>query len=415
MQIARFKISNFKSFYNIDSNLSNLNVIIGQNAAGKSNLLAFFRFIKNISLYGLNDALEQEGGFDYTRNLNISEPFKPIEFEITFKPGNKYIAEFNTKGKKIILKPKEFNYSISFKSQKDKLEVTKDKLIRRYHVYEYGKDDKEYIADGSIDLNNVNGEIKIDISSTLKSLGFTNDLLFKDEKIEKLKANDLLIHSNFYFLPHEKELVGSIKNLPIYDFVPSLIRQPQISKKGASLHQNGGNLACVLNDILSDEESNRSFHNILNDIMPEIKSVESEKILLDKYQIFIREKYNDAKRIPATLTSSGTMYILSLIVALYFDNNPIAVFEEPERRIHPSLLPKITEMMKDAANFKQIIISTHNPEIVKYADLKDLIFIHRDENGFSHLKHLHEIHEIKAFIENDVEIDELFVRNMLNL
>ena len=41
--------------------------------------------------------------------------------------------------------------------------------------------------------------------------------------------------------------------------------------------------------------------------------------------------------------------------------------------------------MKDASAHKQIIVSTHNPEVVKYAglDLESLMLVSRDKEGYS--------------------------------
>jgi predicted ATPase len=42
--IQRLKLVNYRSFRELDFELRSLNILIGRNGAGKSNLLSFFRF-----------------------------------------------------------------------------------------------------------------------------------------------------------------------------------------------------------------------------------------------------------------------------------------------------------------------------------------------------------------------------------
>jgi hypothetical protein len=71
-------------------------------------------------------------------------------------------------------------------------------------------------------------------------------------------------------------------------------------------------------------------------------------------------------------------------------------------------------MMKDASTNKQIILSTHNPEIVKYAGTEYLNFVSRDSEGFSKIIKAQEIGEIRTFLENEIGIEELYVQNLLS-
>ena len=70
--------------------------------------------------------------------------------------------------------------------------------------------------------------------------------------------------------------------------------------------------------------------------------------------------------------------------------------------------------MKDASAHHQVLLSTHNPEIVKYAGLENILFISRDQEGFSKLTHLKDKKEIMTFLENEIGLEELFVQNLLD-
>jgi predicted ATPase len=105
----------------------------------------------------------------------------------------------------------------------------------------------------------------------------------------------------------------------------------------------------------------------------------------------------------------------ALIVALYFQDKSVLVIEEAERNIHPYLISKIVEMMKDAARNKQIIVTTHNPELVRQAGIENLLLVTRDKNGFSNVTKPADKQEIRQFLQNEIGIEELYAKNLLEV
>lgn len=106
--------------------------------------------------------------------------------------------------------------------------------------------------------------------------------------------------------------------------------------------------------------------------------------------------------------------LIALIVALYFEKSKFVLIEEPERNVHPALLSKIVQMMIESSKKKQIIITTHSPEILKCVDLKDIYLISRDLDGFSVISKPINNEIIKPFIE-ELGIDEVFIDDYLGL
>ena len=128
----------------------------------------------------------------------------------------------------------------------------------------------------------------------------------------------------------------------------------------------------------------------------------------------LRECYFRNEYLPASLISDGTINITALIIALYFERKPLVIIEEPERNIHPYLIAKLMEMIKDASRNKQIILTTHNPEIVKYTEIENLLLVSRDEYGFSRISRPIDREDVKTFLTNEVGIEELYVQNLLS-
>ena len=77
MAIRRLKVSNFRSFNELDVELGDFNVLIGANASGKSNFVEVFRFLRDIRNYGLSSAVAMQGGSESTLNLGV-QTSKPL-------------------------------------------------------------------------------------------------------------------------------------------------------------------------------------------------------------------------------------------------------------------------------------------------------------------------------------------------
>lgn len=106
--------------------------------------------------------------------------------------------------------------------------------------------------------------------------------------------------------------------------------------------------------------------------------------------------------------------MLALIIALYFEKSSgIMIIEEPERNLHPQLMSKIVEMAREMSAEKQIIITTHNPEFVKYAELDSILFAKRTSDGFTKINKPQDSSMVNTFINEDLGVDELFISGLL--
>ena len=151
----------------------------------------------------------------------------------------------------------------------------------------------------------------------------------------------------------------------------------------------------------------------MKDILPFVEDLDVEKFADSSLLFKLREIYAKNQYLPASLISDGTINITALIIALYFEKKQLTIIEEPERNIHSYLNSKVVEMMKDVLQEKQIIVTTHNPEILKHAGLENILLVSRDKEGFSVVSRPHEKETVKTFLRNDLGIEELYVQNLL--
>lgn len=415
MAIKRITISNFKSFEHLEIDLGNFNILIGANASGKSNFIDIFDFLRNLSILGLDNAISLQGGPEYLINMKIGSS-KDFILEVTLERDYRKLIE-GTKGKKGIgFKVHEIIYRFILKLAKNGagVSILEEKLIQKFFLFSLKKananyEEKEKLWEGEIVVSSINGKPTVEHLSLPDDLGIEKDQLFpRILTSKKLHPKTLLVELPLFVPP-------LFSDISIYDFDPKLCQGAAPITGKAELEENGKNLAIVLKNIMENKGKKRSFFNLLGDVLPFVKDMDVERFV-DKSLLFkFKEVYAPNVYLPATFMSDGTINITALIVALYFEENPLIIIEEPERNLHPFLISKVVQMLKDASENKQIIVTTHNPEMLKYANLGDILLLSRDKKGFSTIFRPCEKAAIKTFLKNEIGIEELYTQNLLEI
>ena len=162
------------------------------------------------------------------------------------------------------------------------------------------------------------------------------------------------------------------------------------------LLEDGGNLGLVLNNLQYQLGSREIIEKLklFYDAAEEL----SIKIYGGTVQIFIRET-GLIQPIPATRLSDGTLRYLFLI-ALLLDPTPppLICIEEPEIGLHPDILPAIAEMLIEASQRTQLIVTTHSDALVSALSPESVLICDRDDRG-SHLNRL-DGDRLKKWLEN---------------
>jgi hypothetical protein len=211
------------------------------------------------------------------------------------------------------------------------------------------------------------------------------------------------------------QVADLFRSIAIFDLDPGLAKKAAIITGRSSLSSDGDNLTLALRHIIEDPVLKRRMILLLADVLPFIEEIRVERIGDRTLIMSLVERFTRMKPIPAPLLSDGTIQVIALIIALYFEDRSPLVFEEPGRNLHPSLISRIIEMMKDVASRqdRQIIVTTHNPEIVKYSGAEHVVLLQRDEEGCSVLSRPEDHEEIRAFLET-MGIEELYIQNLLS-
>ena len=416
MTISKIRIANFKSFADQTVELNDFNLLVGTNASGKSNFVQAFKFLRDIATHGLEDAISLQGGVEYLRNYGIAAS-EPLLFQLTLRGESHKVHRSVDVGERFDAKkvhplsiqmPQElesFDYEFSLRFQKEGggYFVERDRMTLNY-AYENPTNARERASDSAqITAENSSGKLKV--RSTVPKMEHLSSL-----GGEQIAEKTLLFETPILHLVAGTNM-DWFKEIGIYDIDPRRAKRVIPVAGRSELETDGSNLAVVLKKLLSDENTRRSIRNLCQYNLPYLKDLGIEQLADRFISIKAQETFAEDKELPAFLLSDGTANIIALVVALYFQKQKrFAIFEEPERHLHPKAISGLMELFKEVSERRQILVTTHNQQSVKYAGLENILLISRDDDGFSQISKPTDRKHVRIFLEHEVfSLDELFV------
>jgi predicted ATPase len=144
------------------------------------------------------------------------------------------------------------------------------------------------------------------------------------------------------------------------------IRRPVITRHETRVAEDGRNLVSVLHTFYTRsrefrEEIDRGMKAAFGEAYErlEFSPVADQLIQLVVWFRGLREPRSAAD------LSDGTLRFLFLLTILASPEPPsLVAIEEPEIGLHPGMLPIVAEFASDAANRSQVILTTHSPELL---------------------------------------------------
>jgi len=432
MAIKKITVSNFRSFDSLNVDLSRLNILIGANASGKSNFIQIFKFLKDLAGYGLDHAISMQGGAEYLLNRRLGSS-RDLCIEVV----SDQILQVNRpswekRAKRILsyeVTETSYRFALVFSAQLKRFQIVNDVLKQKCKFYSHTKGEGKSYVDECLG----EGEITVDsqkrapkVSMRLPSGLSEKELLdnifelnvwLEIVKRTRFKPRQLYLESSSFpaFVdPYEigSPLRKTMENISIYDFDPRLSKKAQPLTGLAALESDGSNLAIVVRNLLKVKSKRQQFYNLISDVMPFVQEFGVQNIA-DTILLTLRENYAKGKSFPAFLLSDGTINLTALIISLFFEDRSVKIIEEPERNIHPYLISKVVNLMREASLSTQIITTTHNPEVVRHANVNDILVVSRSREGFSEVQRPADKQRIQAFLEDEMGLDDLYVQNLL--
>ena len=403
MKLRTVKINNYKSFGEEDNVLfiDKLNVIIGKNESGKSNLIDA---LANINYIGATDKeYFSNKNVKSSKNLNIILNFEihcKNEFidnfegnaQITLDSYNNYLLSGDLS--KYIENNKKYNEilsNINILVQKDIIFPSKDDLIKFNNLVDDLKNAKTKIF--------INNDYYIHIINFLKESNI-KDCITLSELIEQAINFLKKIYVNFpRFVKIENKMLKSTYNVQeIENFSEPFLRN--------FLIQCGININMLIETLKSsDIDKIKKFEEYMNDKTENFSHIFNEfydadnikiKITIDKNKInIIVDTHNE--NLQYEERSNGLKWYIGLLIQLLTINGNInsistcnvILIDEPAVYLHPNaqreVLRLFADFVKRRGGIHQLIYTTHSPFMIDTETVQNVRAVVKDNNGISHI------------------------------
>jgi len=349
MKLTKLYIHNYKSFYDTTIELDKLNIVVGENNSGKSNLIDVLEFIDIAMSKDIERAIDDKGGYDKIKNYSAVGEEKVVVRATFSDVSIGLVVEDKIKSNWQI--PQYITFSFSFSSEYSILTWSIKINTKKNETIHYLLSSKKYLKKRKEEK----------IRSFVFSKAYTNEekQIIKAMTISFVHTGRLI--STYYF---DAQKIRTLSNQ---------------NSKYSELLKDGSNLGKILYEIKEkDENKFEVISNSLITTVNEIDGIEVEKVL-GSYAIGFKERSKES--IPIHTVSDGTINFLATMTALnqWYDVSSLLVFEEPERHLHLKVMDYLFERFR--TDDRQIIVTTHSSELLNYANLEEIVFIYRDSDG----------------------------------
>jgi predicted ATPase len=369
MKIIKLKVEGFRSLRSESWAPGDLNILIGPNASGKSNVLRVLEMISVASRGGLGKHIQQEGGME---PLLWDGQVDQVKLTVKTTP-----ADHTRDSERDALTYQLFlsrigrtsDYRIEFEQLGNYYNVDQGWTFQPFKLIE------RIASKGVLFDENEHGLVAPDAS------------IPDDETLLSLTSGPFT--ANRHLISYQKEL----SNWKIYQGFQTHreapIRSPQVTRAETQVNSDGQNLVSVLHSLYT---SSRDFKNEINTAMKAAFGDDFEELVFppaadQRIQLRIRWKSLKREQSAADL-SDGTLRFLFLLSVLANPSPPpLIAIDEPETGLHPSMLPIVAEYAQDAANRSQVILTTHSPELLDaFRDMEPTTTIVERQDGETKLR-----------------------------
>ncbi|MFM6592297.1 MAG: AAA family ATPase [Dolichospermum sp.] len=370
--LIEFTLANFKSYSTGHLPLGSLTVLIGANAAGKSNALEGLRLLSWLAQgqklssiqYAVNSAEAVVRG-----RVNDLCCHGQSSFTIGCRLD---IPEWN-----------ELNITLSVRD--GELHISSERITdsKNTVLYELDQPSQGINTDVGVAYNNfTRGQNKPRITCSDQIAIFV--------QLDSPGRFDVKYEKSQKIIPETvREYQRVLQNILFLDPIPAKMREYSF-KSDQRLQEDGKNLSSVLYRLWQNQPENQQ--TILNFIqsLPE-QAIDGLDFLIgprDEVMVRLAETFGDNRRYyEAALLSDGTLRVLAIAAAmLSATEGSLVVIEEIDNGVHPNRAKHLLASIRDIAERRKlrVLLSTHNPALMDALPdvaLGDVVFCFRDPQG----------------------------------
>jgi predicted ATPase len=414
--IRSLHIRNFKSFRNVSLDLTELNVLLGPNAAGKSNIVKSLNLLRDVVVTGdVERAISMHGG--PMELLSQGAPkTAPISFHVNIDLSG--VPELHMFG---LLHPEEWSpqwacYEIEFTSGiSGKYKVLRENLTFRAAKKVTGKQERAVETQCKV-FSRSHNEVSV-------RTGGSGRYPFGGSKISALVVPTRGQVMPYVFMsrsrPDVQPFFDYISRMRFYRIDVEKARQLGGQDDAGELKSDGSNLAQMLASMKrGNGRQQRGFLEGFLDFMrctiPEFDDYEVvESSGLGKVTISFRIREKGGSAFSPFSVSDGTIRTICFFLALAYHRPPATVmcFEEPENDVHPYLLDALMSLVKHNFQKTQIILTTHSKSVADAVEPRN-VFLVSKESGKSIIVRGDSNREILLFCKH-YGVGEAWVRGLV--
>ncbi len=351
MEITSLRIKGFRSLRDVTWQPGKLNVLIGPNGSGKTNLLRALSLLKQAGAGGLEQAVVRSGGL------------AQICWDGQVRDGVRWYLE----------------------SQDTEFLPVDEANPRKltYELFLHGV----YVS-GNLGGFSVKHELLADYARVqsgempepFKYLERDpRHAVFFDSGQNRLTAPEERVKSKETLLSQVGGLFSAPETGLFHEFLTSFgiyhelivnddaeVRRATVTRRETQLKEDGQNLIAVLHTLYS---TNRAFKAQLNAAMRaafgrdfdelEFPPAEDQRVQMRLHWRPLKSSHSSGE------LSEGTLRLLMLIAVLA---NPgrgdFVAVDEPESYLHPGMFPIISDLAAEAAESSQVVFTTHSPQLL---------------------------------------------------
>lgn len=342
-QLTQLHIEGFRSFREADIELRELNVLIGANGAGKSNLIDFFRML------------------NYALSRGFQSPY------LSDRGPASHILHFGAKRTPLIHAELNFRSDTGTNTYRFTLAH-----VRQDDTFIFTNEEVQYSADGRPEPTPA---IPVGPGGHRES-GLSEQWNQSDPTVSFIKR-----------------LIGGCRVYQFHDTsVDSFLRGKPFVDDCRYLRPDGGNLAAILFKL--KRENPEYFADVLRNLQAILPWL--DQLILEpeggagKQVIPLRWRMvgQVGHDFVAGQLSDGSLRIMSLVTLLLLPDDmlpDLIILDEPELGLHPTAEQVIAGLIKYVSRNSQVIISTQSSTFIDHFSADDVMVV-ENENGESAFK-----------------------------
>jgi predicted ATPase len=419
--ITSIKVNGFKTLSQFLLQLNpGLNVLVGPNGSGKTNIVSFFEFLAHLVDSDASEATSRLGGAGaiFRRVEDTYEPHISAQLSGCFRFDERALRFHRPRTKaaeKWNFAVYEYAFTLLFSNELESVVLTKQSfqygLSNRFVI----TDSKEYKEQKwALELDT---SLDQDLTLQAKVKTFDPDLVdfpfysvrggshqkaikqLEDVLPQLIPANTSVISTIVSFNPQLMHVSEDVTAGQTYNIIPSRVKLPEDSAKPPGIARDGSGLSATLYALkrrkLATEgpltffphrrralksttlDTLKSYFQLANDSLHDVDVANDPFDNQLRVSFLVRNGEYTAK-VPLSFMSDGTLKWLSLVTAALTASSVFSI-EEPENYLHPQMQGQFVSIMREIL-FKErknacTLMTTHSETLLNHCKPDELIVV----------------------------------------